>query len=525
MNRKLVITSVFVFIIFSIGIWSFYFKRIAMYKESFSETIISQSNNDLREANTQLQNLYETSKKTVLYLCDLVEQDFKEYNSIIEAKKNFIFFLKNDKNYFQARVIDESGKELIKTENINNNILSYEKEHLQNKANRYYFQEAIKLKKGQVYISDLDLNVENNEIEQPYRPTIRFFTSFFDQNNNPKGIVGLNLSASSWLNKISPKKIGILNSKNEVFYSADKNETLYKLSEKDLTKKDEYGIPIYISKEISLGGFNNWTIYTTLKTAVIKEKIEDYNSSVFFMALFLNVGLLFFLYIISRLYYKNKRISLLNTSINTRLEERNTLLKEIHHRVKNNLQVVTSLLNLQSRYINDPDVKSMLRYSQYRIQSMALLHETLYKSEDLSKINYSNYLNQLVGGLIVSMKGSNNQIELKLDIDDVFFNIDTSIPLGLVINEIVTNSLKYAFEDDKGIISIELKKLKNDNYLLKIGDNGKGIPKSISFRTTSTLGLKLVHKLVLQLQGNIEKDNTKPGTNYIIMFEEIQELS
>ncbi len=525
MNRKLVVTSVFVFIILSIAIWVFCMKRIDLYKDNLSSIETGQSQNDLREATTQLKNLYETSKKTVLYLCDLVEQDFKENNSVHKTENNFFYFLKNHENYFQARVINKSGMEIVKFENTNNNIINYGNKGLQNKKNRYYFTETIQLKKGQVYISDLDLNIENNKIEEPYRPTVRFFTTFFDQKNNPKGIVGVNLNATSWLTKISPKNITILNSKDEVFFSTDTKEKLYTLSTKDLSTKDEHGIPIYPSKKISFENSNQWTIYSTLNVSLIKNKISTYKKSAYIMALSLNIGLLFFLYIISRLYNKNKRISLLNISINARLEERDTLLKEIHHRVKNNLQVVTSLLNLQSRYIQDIEVKSMLRYSQYRIQSMALLHETLYKSNDLSKINYSDYLNQLVSGLIVSMKGSNNKIELKLDIDDVFFNIDTSIPLGLVINEIITNSLKYAFINDEGVISIQLKKLKNNNYLLNIGDNGKGIPENISFRTTNTLGLKLVHKLVLQLQGNIEKDSTKPGTNYIIMFEEIQELS
>ncbi|MBU2997347.1 hypothetical protein KO500_12945 [Cellulophaga baltica] len=525
MSKRLVVISVIVFLILSVAIWCVYIHRLESFKQNVYKIEAAQSYNDLESADILLNNLYVNSRKTVMFLYYLTEHVFNENNSVSKTKENFFYFLKSDPNYFQARIIDNNGLEIIKTENVNNNISVYTDDKLQNKKNRYYFQETINLKKGQFYVSDLDLNVENEQIEKPYRPTIRFFTPFFDKKNTPIGVLGVNLNASSWIKKLSHRNTTILNSKDEVFFSTDKNEELYTLSKKDLDTKDEHGFPMYLSKTISLEGNNRWTIYSTLDAIKIKKKISDYKNNTIVISLSLNIGILFFLYIISNLYYKNKRISLLNTSVSARLEERDTLLKEIHHRVKNNLQVVTSLLNLQSRYIIDPDVKSMLRYSQYRIQSMALLHETLYKSEDLSKINYANYLSQLVNGLIVSMKGSNNKIGLELDIDDVFFNIDTSIPLGLVINEIITNSLKYAFPNDEGIISIELKKLNNENYLLKIGDNGKGIPESISFRTTNTLGLKLVHKLVLQLQGNIEKDSTKTGTNYIIMFEEIQELS
>jgi len=208
------------------------------------------------------------------------------------------------------------------------------------------------------------------------------------------------------------------------------------------------------------------------------------------------------------------------------LEEKDVLLKEIHHRVKNNLQVITSLLSLQSSFIDDQKVKGLFRYSQYRINSMAMVHEMLYGSENLSRINYRDYLEVLATKLIGSFKGASNNIRLRLDAREINLNIDTAIPLGLCMNEIITNALKYGIVDDSsGCIYIELKQLAYPNFMLKIGDNGIGFDKAIDFRNTNSLGLKLMHKLALQLRGNIEKDNSKKGTHYLITFQEIEQTS
>lgn len=212
---------------------------------------------------------------------------------------------------------------------------------------------------------------------------------------------------------------------------------------------------------------------------------------------------------------------------NARLAEKDTMLKEIHHRVKNNLQVITSLLSLQSSFIEDDGIKALFRYAQYRINSMSVIHEMLYQSDSLSRINYTEYLNKLLSSLLVSMKGSENNIELQIDSPpELLLNIDTSIPLGLLINEVVTNAFKYGIKNDaKGVLSIKIKQLKKPNYIIEIGDDGEGFSESINFRNTKSLGLKLIHKLALQLKGNIEKDNSKKGTHYIISFQEIEQTS
>ncbi|MBA6316844.1 sensor histidine kinase [Cellulophaga baltica] len=525
MSKKLIATSIALVVILSVAIWVITVIRINKYEKNLSAIELADSEAELSAAHEHLLNLYDTSRKKVLFFKDLVEANYNQTKSFKEVGPIFYYFLKNEDDYFQARIINPNGKELLKVENMYNSVSIYENKYLEDKSNRYYVQKTLRLKKGQIFVSNIDLNIENNIIETPYRPTVRFFTKIFDPDDNLLGIVGLNLNAATWLNGIGTQNISILNNTNEIFYDEHNKNELYTKSTVDLTEKDRNDNPIYNVKKITIGGISDWTLYTSMHSPEVQHKIKVNKKNTIYFSIFLNLGLLFFMFTIHNLYYKNKHISSLNNAVNLRLEERNTLLKEIHHRVKNNLQVITSLLNLQSRYIQDEDVKSMLKYSQYRIKSMALLHESLYRSDDLSKINYADYLKQLVNGLIISMKGSTNKITLDLEVDEIYFNIDTSIPLGLIINELVTNSLKYAFNDNIGTITISLKKQANNSFLLHIGDNGKGFPKTVKFRDTDTLGLKLVHKLVLQLNGNIEKDNLQTGTTFIITFQEIQELS
>lgn len=195
---------------------------------------------------------------------------------------------------------------------------------------------------------------------------------------------------------------------------------------------------------------------------------------------------------------------------------------ELRDRVKNNMQVISSLLSLQANYIDNDEAKSLIRYSQYRINSMSMIHEMLYQSEDLAKIEYSEYIKLLASSITTSMKGHNHNITFSFDLPPIMLNIDTAIPLGLILNEIITNSLKYGIKDNNaGEISIKLQQNKYPNYILQIGDNGVGYEKDIDFRSSDTLGLMLIHKLTLQLKGNIEKINNGEGTNYILSFKRI----
>jgi PAS domain S-box-containing protein len=202
------------------------------------------------------------------------------------------------------------------------------------------------------------------------------------------------------------------------------------------------------------------------------------------------------------------------------LKEKEVLLREIHHRVKNNLQVVSSLLNLQSEHIKDSQYTEMLKESQNRIRTMALIHEKLYQSGNLANIDFSEYITSLVEGLIRSYN-VDESITFTIDVEDIPLSVDAAIPCGLIINELVSNCLKHAFPHKrKGVVMITLCQIEGTSELV-VKDNGVGIPDSIDFKNTETLGLDLVTTLAEnQLNGTIALDKTG-GTTFTIRFREV----
>lgn len=222
----------------------------------------------------------------------------------------------------------------------------------------------------------------------------------------------------------------------------------------------------------------------------------------------------------------HERLYVEKSEVENRLNEKEILLKEVHHRVKNNLQTVSSLLRMQGRNIEDQSTQHLIQSSQNRVVAMAMVHEMLYMREDLAKIDYRTYVTELGGYLIKSLKGSDSKITLRIDIPQIELGIDTAIPLGLLINEAVTNALKYGFKDrETGEISILLERESRTEYVLRIGDNGVGYPESITHKSTKSLGLKLIYNLSRQLQGSVIRDLSKEGTNYIIRFHELNPSS
>ncbi len=203
--------------------------------------------------------------------------------------------------------------------------------------------------------------------------------------------------------------------------------------------------------------------------------------------------------------------------IRAALREKEVLLKEVHHRVKNNMQVISSILNLQSRHIQNSHTQKVFTDSQNRIMSMALVHEKLYESEDLAKIDFAGYVRSMTGYLF-GLYGAGNSIRFNIDIKNILLDVNTAIPCGMIINELISNSLKYAFPAGRGgQIYIGLHQAEYDKLILTVKDDGVGLPEGMDFRKTESLGMQLVVMLTEQLDGSIEVDKRK-GTTFKITF-------
>lgn len=210
--------------------------------------------------------------------------------------------------------------------------------------------------------------------------------------------------------------------------------------------------------------------------------------------------------------------ALMDERVRSSLREKEALLMEIHHRVKNNLQVVSSLLGLQSRMVADPEVHKMFQESRDRIHSMALLHESLYQSHNLSQVDFSEYVRQLASHLFHSYGVGMDRIQLRTDLDRLSLSLDDAVPCGLIINELVSNSLKYAFPQGRsGEIRIELRGQADRMARLLVADNGVGLEPDLDWINTRSLGLRLVRTLAEQLGGKIEV-KSEMGTEVRLAF-------
>jgi two-component sensor histidine kinase len=196
-------------------------------------------------------------------------------------------------------------------------------------------------------------------------------------------------------------------------------------------------------------------------------------------------------------------------------------MREIHHRVKNNLQIISSLLNLQSQYIKDENVLDIFSDSQNRVRSMAIIHEKLYKSNSMSKIDFDEYISDMVDSLFYNYNVDESRIKLHKYIDEIHLNVDTAIPCGLIVNELITNCLKHAFPGNiNGDVNIDLRNI-DGKYVLNVKDNGVGFPDNIDYKNTESLGLQLVTSLVNQIEGTIELNHSE-GSNFKIIFRQLE---
>ena len=221
---------------------------------------------------------------------------------------------------------------------------------------------------------------------------------------------------------------------------------------------------------------------------------------------------------LSCLVYDNTERKEIDRKIRDSLKEKEVLLQEVHHRVKNNLQVISSILNLQSSYVNDPKTLEILRESQQRIKSMSFIHETIYRTADFSRLEFMDYIKTIASNLIQSYRTAATRVDFIPDMQSVGLNLDQAIPCGLIINELVSNALKYAFKGrKKGTLTVILKEENND-VILAVKDDGVGLPKDFAFEKNNSLGIQLVYALLEQIDATMKVDQSN-GTEFFIRFQ------
>lgn len=219
-----------------------------------------------------------------------------------------------------------------------------------------------------------------------------------------------------------------------------------------------------------------------------------------------------------RLEHQQAEINTRNETLRSLLDEKEWLLKEIHHRVKNNLQIIISLLNTQSQYLHNKDALAAIRNSQQRMYSMSLIHQRLYQTENLGKIDMHWYIPEMISYIRDSLE-ADQRIHFQLDCDDVQLDVVEAVPLGLILNEAVSNALKYAFPDGKsGSIHICFKAVSPECCILTVSDNGVGLPEGKNILETASLGMSLMAGLSHQLDGSFELTDNQPGVAVNVTF-------
>jgi two-component sensor histidine kinase len=203
------------------------------------------------------------------------------------------------------------------------------------------------------------------------------------------------------------------------------------------------------------------------------------------------------------------------------LQEKEVLLLEVHDRVKNNLQVIASLLDMQSIYTQDPEARHVLRESQSRVRTMAIAQETLYQQPDLATLDLADYVHNIVGYLLSTYAEHTDPIEIEVQVDDIQLDLSTAIACGMIINELVSNALKHAFPDqsstEEGKIRVELGSQDDGGFILTISDNGTGLGSDVEPQSPESLGLRVAHMMTQQLRGTMEVDR-QAGTAFILTF-------
>lgn len=514
-------------------------------------------------------NLGNINKALEYYLLSLnILEEVEDKKGIAVVLNNVATIYRNQgnklkaKEYFEKslRMHEEANNKRLMAITLNHLAFIYDKEGNKNKSKKYY-TESLRLNKeigdrsgeANTLIGLGEFYIRNKESEKGFGLLQESLVISKSINDRSGEISCLNNIAKYYLdqNNIIVAKKSVLESlklAQQIGYPSDiklATEILAIIYEKELNWSQAYAMQkLYIKmqdsinsksikesilkqqakydinkKEQEIKGLSVQNEFLKKDKEIQKLRINENILTIILISIALLVTLLFIGFNVKWNRKKKKIYKLLKKQkeeISLKNDEKTAMLKEIHHRVKNNLQIVNSLLKFQSREIKDKNIISIFEKAQKRVVSMAMLHEKMYNSEDLKNVDFKEYISLLITDLIDTYSVG-KKIRLNLEVEDVHFEMRTLVPLGLIINEIITNSFKHAFIDVlEGEIKIHIKKLKNKEYEMVIGDDGTG------FLGTKNIGIgnKLTHIFVKQLRGTIELLK-QPGTVYKIVFVEI----
>ncbi|MCG2612402.1 sensor histidine kinase [Flavobacterium sp. SM15] len=369
----------------------------------------------------------------------------------------------------------------------------------------------------------------NNNKNGAIRSLILLYECYSKLNNLPAAQKSIEQIEQLMNNDISPKvKVSYYKTKAELLKSLHHEDKAYLFYEKAFKLSDS----INNKEQRTLLAGNDILYQLEEKDNVIEKQQVDLEKkqkgilSIVAVALgIILITTLFYLYNSRKkrkeIELKNDEISNKNKTIRESLAEKEMLLKEIHHRVKNNLQIISGILELQNLTVSDENAKIILKEGQARIQSIALIHKTLYQSENFSSVPLESYLKELIHAIQTTYRNSATKIETNVKAENIELNINTAIPLSLIINEIITNCFKHAFTGkENGVISITISK-ENNQYKLVVQDNGIGLPEDFNPKKLKSIGFDLIQGLTKQLEGNFNFENEN-GTKISIFFKEIK---
>lgn len=480
--------------------------------------------------------------------------DSESEQSLLEVEQIFKIFCTERGIYDQVRFIDKSGMEIIRVNYNRGEPFIVSQENLQFKGNRYYFQDVFILDKGEVFFSPLDLNVEGGVVENPQKPMVRVGIPVFDHEGNKKGVLLLNYFGQNIIDivsgyaKLSEDRFSLLNADSYWLYSRNPEQNWSFMYEDKLKQNFVNSNSDIWNKMLSMDSgiiknMNNTYIFITvspmpdhLHVTTVKSSLESNNlnwypenyfwkivadipDSVFYKLAFKIVsGMVIFILsviivsailsvMLAKLWYIQK---LSEQHTQKSLEEKELLLREIHHRVKNSLALVSSFVGLYQGEHPEQSKNDFFDELQQKINTISLVHTYLYQSSDIEHISFKSYIKVLLENMLDNFVISTGNIGLDLDVEDVFLPAKSTISIGLIISELTINSLKYAFPNNEtGKITVKFTQEGSD-YVLIYSDDGIGLPDSFNIKNSDSLGMILIESLTEQLGGTL---NIITGSN------------